>query len=156
MKSTYNFDFDNVPEERIARAFFTNKPVSIKYCAELARELKGMRVDKAEAYLQRVIEKKDFVPLRKYNKAVGHKRGNAKSKVKAGRFPKNASKEMLRLIASAKANADYKGLDETKLFIIHALASIGYRRPGQQPQGKISGKSRLKKSSHLEIVLLEK
>ncbi|MBN1940605.1 MAG: 50S ribosomal protein L22 [Candidatus Diapherotrites archaeon] len=141
--------------KNIAKAFATNQRISLKYSTELCREVKGQRIDKAEKYLQRIIEKKDFLPLRKYNKKVPHRRGEGKSNVKSGRYPKNVCKAFISLLNSVKANADFKGLDTDNLLIINAFASQGFSRTGHQPKGRIGGKRWKKKSTHLEIVARE-
>jgi large subunit ribosomal protein L22 len=153
VKKNYNFEFSS--EEKIAKAFMSNQPISLKYSTELARELKGKRVDKAEKFLERIIRKEEFLPLRRYNKKVAHRKGNAKSFVKSGRFPVKTAKKFLELLNLVKSNADYKGLDPENLLITHVFASQGFRRFSFQPQGRIAGKRRRKKSTHLEIVVME-
>jgi len=51
--------------------------------------------------------------------------------------------------------SDAKGLDTEKLMVIGALATQGIRRTAMQPKGHISGRMREKKSTHLEIVVIE-
>ncbi|HLC35992.1 MAG TPA: 50S ribosomal protein L22 [archaeon] len=153
VKKNYNFVPGN--EEKIAKAFVSNARASLKYCTEYARELKGMRVEKAQRFLQNVIDKKEHLPLKKYNKNVGHRKGLARSGAKQGRYPINTSKIVLNLVNSVKANADYKGLDSDNLVIAHMFACCGFRRRGHQNQGRISGKVHLRKSTHLEIAVAE-
>ncbi len=138
-----------------ARAIMKNKPVSLKYSLEIISNIKGKRVDKALEYLNRIISKKEFLPLRKYNKKIGHKKGDSKGFTKIGRYPIRCLKAFVELLESVKANADYKGLDSDNLIITHLFASQGYRRVSYQRQGRISGKGRLKKSTHLEVIVRE-
>ena len=141
--------------KKIAKAMIKNANVSLKFSAELIREIKGRRVDKAEAFLNRILEKKDFLPLRKYKKKVSHRRGDARSFTKSGRYPVKVAKIWLGLLQSVKANADYAGLDPDNLLITHAFVSQGYRRYSYQNQGRIGGKRRLKKAAHIEIAVRE-
>ena len=59
------------------------------------------------------------------------------------------------MLNSVKANADYKGLNEENLIIIHAFSSQGFRRRSAQSQGRISGKRRKRKSTHMEVIVRE-
>ena len=152
-KKNYNFVIKD--EKKIAKAYSTNVPVSLKYATEVARELKGKRVSKAEQFLQNVIDQKQHLPLRRYLRKVGHKPGQAQSFTKTGRYPKNCCKAFLSLINSVKSNADYKGLDTESLMIQHIFASQGFRRVGHQTQGRIAGKRHRKKATHLEMIVRE-
>ena len=136
-KRNYQAHFEG---KHFARAFASNQGISLKYATELCRELRNKKVEKAEAFLQRILDKKDFLPLRVYRKKVPHRRGESKSNVKSGRFPEKACKSFLNLLNSIKSNADFKGLDTENLLIVHAFASSGFRRGGNQPKGRISGK----------------
>jgi len=152
-KSEYQFkDFN---EKITAKALSKNQPISLKYSTEICREIKGKPVKKVLAFLQRIADKEEFLPLRKYRKKVAHRKGEAKSFTKTGRYPVKAAKTFIKLIESAKANAVYKGLDEEKLIVLHAFASQGYSRRKMQPKGRIAGKIRKAKATHIEVVLLE-
>lgn len=153
VKRHYNFEEYNPKSQ--ARAFLAGQPISLKYSNEMCRELKGKSVKKAEEYLKRVSEMKDFLPLRNYNKKVPHRKGNSKSFVKSGRFPIRLTKVFLGLLNLVKANADFKGLDSDNLRIVHMFASQGFRRAGNQSRGRISGKRHRHKSTHIEIIVEE-
>ncbi len=151
VKKTYQVEIND--EKNIAKAIKANAHVSLKYSTEMVRELKGKPVDKAEKFLQRILAHEDFLPLRKYVKKIGHRKG--KTGTATGKFPEKICKAFLELIASAKANAINKGLDEKKLIIQHMFASEGYRRVSYQSKGKIGGKRRHNKSTHIEIIVRE-
>jgi len=153
VKKNYNFSFEE--GKKYAKAFATNLPVSLKFAVELCRELKGKKLNKAEKYLQDIIEFKRYLPLRKYNTKVGHRKGNATSFTKSGRYPVKLCKAVLKLFKSVKANADYIGLNMEKLQIEHMFASKGFRRYSHQKQGRIAGKIHRKKSTHIEVVVSE-
>ncbi|MDD5148213.1 MAG: 50S ribosomal protein L22 [Candidatus ainarchaeum sp.] len=138
-----------------ARAFASNQRVSLKYANEICREIKGKRLERAEKFLQNILDKKEFLPLVKYHGKVPHRKGESRSGVKAGRYPQKVSKAFLGLLNSVKANADFKGLGTENLLIVHAFASQGFRRFAHQPKGKIAGKGWKRKSAHIEIVVRE-
>src|SRR3989344_1642147 len=60
--------------KKIAKAMTKNANVSLKFSLELIREIKGKRVDKAEAFLRRIRKQEEFLPLRVYKKKVAHRR----------------------------------------------------------------------------------
>ena len=141
--------------KQISKAMAKNKDISIKYATEMCRELRGKPLAKSVAYLQRVIDKEDFLPLKRYNGKVGHRKGASKSGVKSGRFPQKLCKVFTELLEQIKANADFKGLDAEKLLIVHAFASQGFSRTSFQSKGRIAGKRRKSKSTHVEIITRE-
>lgn len=153
VKSTYQLK--DVDEKITAKAMLKNRPISLKYATEICREIKGKPLEKAEKMLQDIIEMRRYLPLRKYHKKVPHRKGKAISGQKAGRYPITACKHFLELLSYAKANAENKGLDTEKLIVKHAFACQGYRRFSMQPKGRIAGKRRRKKSTHIEVILQE-
>ncbi|MBS3062081.1 MAG: 50S ribosomal protein L22 [Candidatus Diapherotrites archaeon] len=154
MKRNYNLE-TTVVEKKMARALSVGVNASLKYATEICNQVRGKPVKKVEAFLERVLEKEEHLPLPRYNKKVAHRKGEAKEHTKSGRYPEKTVKVFLKLVQSAKANADYKGLDAEKLVVLHAFASQAFGRPSYQNKGHISGKRRKTKSCHIEIVLLE-
>ena len=153
MKKDYNYRIGN--EGKIAKATAKNARASLKYSNEIARELKGMKLGRAQEFMSNVIEKKEFIPLRKYVKKMGHRKGRSISFTKTGRYPKRTAEIFLNLLNSVKSNADYKGLNAENLVIKHVFASQGFGRIGYQPKGHISGKRRKRKSTHIEVIVAE-
>jgi len=150
-----NYQMQVQHQKSTARAMMTNRPVSLKYSLEIISNIKGKRLDSALAFLNRILRKEEFLPLRMYNKKVGHKKGDAKGFSKSGRYPTRCVKAFIELLEAARSNADYKGLDSENLLIQHMFASQGFARNSYQSQGRISGKRRKSKSAHLEIIVRE-
>jgi len=146
---------EKIESPKTARAFASNQGISLKFATEMCREIRNKKIEKAEAMIQRILEKKDFLPLRVYRKKTAHRRGESKSGVKSGRYPEKVCNAFLNILNSVKANADFKGLDAENLLIVHAFASQGFRRGSHQPKGKIAGKRWAKKSTHIEVVVRE-
>ncbi len=151
-KKTYQVELDSA---NTARAYTANSNISLKYATEICREIKGKPISKASKFLERILLHEDFLPLRQYNKKVAHRKGESKSGVKAGRFPVKPCKAFITLLESVKANADFKGMDAENLLVIHTFASQGYRKNSFQSKGKIAGKRRKRKSTHIEIIVRE-
>nr|AJS12657.1 50S ribosomal protein L22P [uncultured archaeon] len=127
----------------MAKAKGISLPISHKQAREICHYLKSRRVEDAKRLLERVLNMTQAVPFKRFNMDVGHKPGIA-----AGRYPQNASKEILKLIESAEKNANNKGLND--LFITHMNAHIA--APGQRG-GRTAGQA---KRAHVEIVVEQK
>ncbi len=84
--------------------------VSLKHVHEIMEAVKSKNVDEALKYLQTVVEKKNFVPFKKYP-SKGHKHG-----VSAG-FPQKSTKMVVELLDELKANAKNIGAETDKLTI---------------------------------------
>ncbi len=75
--------------------------------------------------------------------------------VPAGRYPINASTEILNVLKNAKANAENKGLDTERLRITHACAQAAMRLKNyiQRAHGRSS--PYFHPLTHVEIILEE-
>ncbi len=142
-------------ESKTAKAMTTNANISLKYSTEICNQIKGKNVDKVMAWLERIIAHEDYLPLKRYNTKVAHRKGDSKEGVKSGRYPQKTVKVFLTLLGSAKSNADFKGLDADKLTIIHTFTSAGMNRYSYQSKGKIGGKARRKNATHIEVIVSE-
>lgn len=142
-------------EKKVAKAIAKNQRISTKYATELCREIRGKKLSKVEKRLQRILNKEEFLPLRKYNRKVAHRKGESISGVKSGRYPQKLCEAFLKLLDSVKANADFKGLDNENLLIAHCFASRGFARRSAQSKGRIAGKRRRSKSTHVEVIVAE-
>ena len=150
VKTKYTMDLTG---KNIARGMLKNERVSWKTSVEMARFIKGMPLVKAEQYINDVMVKKRYLPLRRFNQEVPHRPGIERG-IKTGKYPVNVSKAFLKLIDNVKNNADYKGLDVNKLRIIHASATKGLKLPKllKTPNGL-----RLihRKSANIELIARE-
>ncbi len=150
-----NYQIEIAKPKKSAKVMAKNQPISTKYSVEMAREIKGKHIKRVEEFLKNIVEKKEHLPLRKYKKKTGHRKGIPLSKTKVGRYPIRLAENFLKIIENLKANADYKGLDSDNLVIVHAFVCTGFKRRGNQKQGRISGKQYRSKSTHIEIVAME-
>lgn len=150
----YNFQ-KKVNEKKIAKACKLNVPISTKYAVEFSNYFKNKPLSKAVKICEDIMEKKDHLPLKVYNKKVAHRKGLAKRGTPAGRWPLNASKAIRALLLDVKANAENLNLDVDKLTIIHMFAVKGVTRRKTQPLGRTGGKQRESKSTNIEVIVLE-
>jgi len=128
-KVKYTAEFDPATT---AKAMAHELNVSPKHCYEILREIRGKKVVTAKKFLENVIELKESVPFKRFNRNVGHKRHQ--TGWDAGRYPVKACGEILKLIKHAEANAEYKGLDTENMRIIHASSKRGRVTHGMMPR----------------------
>ena len=109
------FSFPYNPEiHAAARGVGVN--ISPKAAREVCHALKGMELEKAKSYLERVIDLDQAVPFKRHDGKVGHRKGKG---ISSGRYPVKTSEEIVKLLESVEANAQFKGLDTSKLIIKH-------------------------------------
>jgi len=139
----FRYSFQNFDAKNSVRVSGTNMPVSHKQCYEIANFIRGKQVDAAIKLLERVIVQKTAVPYRRFNRDICHKAG----KVGPGRYPKNASEHIIKLLKNLKGQAQDKGIDTNKLVIIHAAMQKGAKL---RHYGRKMGLVR--KNTHFELV----
>jgi len=131
--------------ENIAKAIGISLPISTKNTVEVCNLLRGKTTEQSKIILEKVIEGKLPVPFKRYNHNVPHKKG----RISSGRYPKNVSMYVLKLINVAEANAQNKGLIAP--FKIKKI--IANKGPKQWHYGR---QTRIKmKRTHVEIILSE-
>ncbi len=133
-------------DEHTATASIMNTPISTKQSVEICSAVRGKSLPKAKAFLQRVINKDEAVPYRRFKMNVAHKPGN----IAAGRYPMKSATAILALLNSVESNAEDKGLDKEKLYIQTIMAnkaSRGYR-PGRTRGIKA-------RNTHVKVIVAE-
>jgi len=131
-------------KENTAKAMGISLPISTKQAVEICSFLRGKTIEQGKNILKSVIDKKAAIPFKRYNRDMGHKTGMA-----AGRYPKKASSNILKLLESVEANAQNKGLTPpfkiTKILANKAAKQWHY---GRHLRTKM-------KKTHVEIVVEE-
>ena len=128
--------------------------VSHKHAHEVCTAIKGMTLEQARTYLNRVVAKKQPVPYRRYRKKLGHRHGVGQGAY-AARYPTKTAKKFLQILAGAEANAEFKGLDIERLHIIHASAHPGIKLKRFIPRAMGRSSPRNQTLTHIELVLEE-
>ena len=105
-------------------------------------------------YLREVIALKRPVPFRRFHGKVAHRR--QLQGWPAGRYPVKAAKAILKVLENAKANAEYKGLDTSRLVIIHAAAQQGPKIKRYVPRAFGRAAPFFEQLTHVEIVVEER
>lgn len=150
----YSIAEEELDPEKTVKASAREIRISHKAAREVCRTIKGMMLTKAKQYLRDVMAKKKPVPYRRFTKKLGHRHGLERAWV--GRYPVKASKHVLKVLESAEANAESKGLDTDRMRIIHASASQGMKIKRFKPRAQGRASPKFEILCHVEIALEEK
>lgn len=129
-----------------ARAVGIGLPISVKHSVEVCAFIRGKELQLAKRLLQEVIAQRRAVPYRRYTFDLGHKAG-----MSSGRYPVSTCKEILRLLESAEANAQFKGMNTAHLTVVHVLA-----HKASEPHHAGRHRGRRMKRAHVEMLLAER
>ncbi len=140
----YKYSYQGYDNQTMARASSQNVAISLKKSVEVAKSIKGKKVNDAIDYLEKVSEKTVAVPYTRYVAEMAHRKGKG---ISTGGYPLKAVAEFLRLIKSAQKNASEKEMSED-LVIISASVRKGTNR---YHYGRYSG--RKMKSTNVEIIV---
>jgi large subunit ribosomal protein L22 len=135
----------------VARSRGTEIPMSPKKTYEVLNAIRGLRVDRAETFLEEVVALRTAVPFRRYNQEVAHKKG-----IGPGRYPKKVAKNVLQLLRNARENAEYEGLDTDRLFVKVAASGRGRIRKATMPRAHGRGTAWHEQTTNVELVLAER
>ena len=130
----------------MARVIGLSLPISMKDSIEACNFIRKKNVESAKKALDNVVKGEQPIPIKRFNKNRGHKKS-----IGPGKYPKKVSSEILKLIESVEANAQFKGLNTSNLSIKHISAQKG---PKQWHHGR--QRRRQMKRTHIEIVVEEK
>ena len=141
-----NYSFKGYDKEHMARVIGRSLPISFKQSVEICNFIRNKEVGYAKDVLKRVVELRQAVPFRRFRHNIGHK-----TKIGVGRYPGKASNEILKLISSAEANAQFKGLNTANLVVNSIIVNKASKtmRIG-------SKRTRRAKRTNIEIVVQEK
>jgi large subunit ribosomal protein L22 len=150
----FSYSFQNFEKTKHVRASARETDISHKHAREISVAIKGMQLNKAKEYLENVVALKEPVAFRRYKNEVAHR--SQLQGFPAGRFPKKAASQFLRLLDNLEANAEYKGMDLDRLKIIHAAAYPGVKI--KRFTSRAFGRNSAKFNSlvHIEVVGMEK
>ncbi len=140
-------------DEKMVKASLREVSISPKHAVEIAREIRGKMLEDARRFLEDVVNMRRPVPFKRYNKKVPHRRGL--NKWHSGRYPVKAAKFFLRLLDNLENNADFKGLDPSRLRIIHCVALRGRKIKKYIPRAFGRSSPFFDTLTHVEIVAEE-
>jgi len=148
----FGYSFQNYDKTRHVRAALREKTISHKHAREIALAIKGKSLESARTYLQSVVNLERAVPFKRYNNEVAHKSDTG---VMAGRYPKKAAMEFIRLLDNLESNAEYRGMDLDRLKIINATIHKGRKVPRFIPRAMGRATPKVDILTHVELVAQE-
>ncbi len=151
----YSFTEQKYDADRLAKAAGRDLRIKPKPAREICAVIKGMKLDQAKTYLEKVIQLKQSVPFRRHKKKQAHRKDLKQFKWYAGRYPQKAAARIYEILTSVESNAEFKGLDTDQCRIIHAATQRGriIKRYIERAHGRSTAKFR--HLSHVEIVIYE-
>lgn len=120
---SWKYSIQGLDPDTTAIASGRDLRIKPKAAREICNHIKGMKLERAKEVLQDVIDLKTPVPYRRHKKKLPHRRGA--QGYDAGRYPQKAAREILKVLESVEANAEFKGLYADRLKIIHIAAHRG-------------------------------
>ncbi len=135
---------------KTARAYGRDMPCSPKSGRNVAKAIKGMPVGRAKQFLQDVADLKTAVPFTVRKRKIAHRRGQGFG---PGKFPKKTAEHFLKVLASAEANAEYKGLDADSLVITHASAYQGQVIKAFMPRAYGRATPKYERTCNFEVIV---
>ena len=120
-----------VDDKKSAKVLGRSLPISTKDSVSICRNITGLNLEKGKTFMLGMLSEKRSID---------------------GKFHTKAAFEIAKLLNSAERNAEFKGLDTSRM-IIHASAHEGYTfyRPRRFKMHR-----QKKKVTHVQIVLLQK
>ena len=145
------FSFPYDPEiHAAARGVGVN--ISPKAAREVCHALKGMELEKAKSYLERVIRKEQAVTFKRHDGNVGHIKGKG---ISTGRYPMKTAAAILKIIESAGNNGEAIHIDIENWRIVHIATSRGTSFEARFPRARGRATPKMRESSNVEVVLEE-
>ena len=120
---SWKYSVQGLDPEKTALASGRDLRIKPKVAREICHHINGMKLEEAKTFLNDVIDKKKAVPYYRYRGKIGHRKELQGHD--AGRFPEKAAGEILKILDSVEANAEFKGLYADRLKIVHMAAHRG-------------------------------
>jgi large subunit ribosomal protein L17e len=86
----------------------THLRVHFKHCREIGQAIKGLKIPKAKAYLENVLQYKAAIPFTKYTGGIGRHAVGKQYKAPGDKvaWPQKATKVFLDLLTNIASNAE--------------------------------------------------
>ena len=136
--------------EKTAKAYGYELHCSPKDSINIARAIRGMKIEDAKKYLQEIIDMKRALPTVFHNGKRAHQKG-----IGPGSFPQKAASYMLKTLENAENNAEYKGFDVENMKITSISAYQGRSIRGIMPRAHGRATDKNESTSNIEIIIEE-
>ena len=124
--------------------------ISPKKAMEVCRFVRGMKVNVALDYLEEVMELKRPIPYKRFTAGAGHRKGKAMA---SGGYPVKVATEVIKVLESARANAEYKGLDPDEMKIKAIAAHRGRTNISYRPRAHGRSTPFNNETVNIEVIL---
>ncbi len=149
----WKYSVKGLDPDKTAIASGRDLSIKPKAAREICNQLKGKKLERAKNILNDVIELKQPIPYTRYNKKLPHRKGIRG--FDAGRYPVKASEEILKILYSVEANAEFKGLYSDQLKITHIACHRGRKIRNYIPRAFGRASPYFKHLTHIEVVVEE-
>lgn len=146
--------YSTIPADpaKTARAYGRDLDCSPKSGRNVARAIKGMPVDRAKEFLESVARLEAPVPFKVRVRKIHHRRGEGFG---PGKWPVGVVTRFLKVLESAEANAEYKGLDKERLVVTHASAYQGTVIQAYTPRAQGRATPHYNRKCNFEVILTQ-
>jgi len=149
----FGYSIKGLDETKSVLASGRDLDISFKEAVEVCNYIKGRNIEEAKKILEEVIEGKRAIPFRRFKKKVPHH--NNDGKVSSARYPKKVAKELLKLLSSLESNAEFKGLNVSRVKLIHCAAQKGFKIKKYIPRAFGRSTPYFKELVHIELAGVE-
>lgn len=140
----------HIDSEKSAKAYGYELHCSPKDSMNLARALRGMKLEPAKKYLEDVVEMKRAVPAIFHKRKIKHRKSMG-----PGNYPQKAAQYMLKILENAENNAEYKGFNVENMKIAHISTYWGRIIKGMMPRAHGRATDKNETTTNIEIILEE-
>jgi large subunit ribosomal protein L22 len=150
---SWGYSIQGLDPDTTALASGRDLRIKPKHAREICHHIKGMKLESAKELLEKVIALKKPIPFRRYRGKIPHRKGLHRHD--SGRYPKKAAQEILKILESVEANAEFKGLYADRLKIIHMVANRGRVIRKYIPRAFGRASPYFKHLTHIEVAVEE-
>jgi large subunit ribosomal protein L22 len=150
---SWKYSVQGLDPDKTAIASGRDIRIKPKVAREICHQLKGMKLGEAKTYLEGVVDMKIAVPYYRYRGKIPHRKQLQGHD--AGRFPQKTAGEILKILDSVEANAEFKGLYADKLRIVHVAAHRGRAIRKYIPRAFGRASPYYKHLTHIEVAVEE-
>jgi large subunit ribosomal protein L22 len=150
---SWKYSVQGLDPDKTAMASGRDIRIKPKVAREICHQLKGKKLEDAKTYLEGVVDMKIAVPYYRFRSRVPHRKQLQGHD--AGRFPQKAAGEILKILESVEANAEFKGLYADKLRIVHVAAHRGRAIRKFIPRAFGRASPYYKHLTHIEVAVEE-
>ena len=148
----FGYSIVGLDKDKSAIASKRDAPVSFKKTREVCHAIKGMQLQKAKDYFERVLKFEVPIPFKRFKKKQAHRKGAGFG---PGRWPIKSVEVVKELLQEVENNAEYKGLDVDKCRIIHCCVQKGRVYPKFIPRAFGRSSPYNNEKTHVEIAIIE-